>query len=194
MSVVSSAPLPLGRTVAQTVVLFGIPPTESIPAICQFALALLSAGNRLPIMALSLPPELGDVGDKGSFPTLRAVLLGAVPTGRVASICPLFICQMVSEPVSWSSHMISLVPSPLKSPIAATTEFVGSFGRSRPLEIWPPRISQTAICPVAVLRQRISLVPSPLKSPTPTTNQSFKLPVTGRGISAATWAPFINQS
>src|SRR5580692_7597699 len=115
MCVESSAPPPIGLTLAQTVVLFGIPPTESIPAICQFALALLSAGNRLPIMALSLPPELGDVGDKGSFPTLRAVLLGAVPTGRVASICPLFICQMVSEPVSWFSHMMSLVPSPLKS-------------------------------------------------------------------------------
>src|SRR5690348_9578892 len=52
---VESSP-PLGLRVAQIVVLFGIPPTESMPAIRQFALALLSAG-RTP----SPPPEAGAV-------------------------------------------------------------------------------------------------------------------------------------
>src|SRR6516162_2124271 len=57
---VESSP-PLGLRVAQTVVLFGIPPTESMPAICQFALALLSAGRRVPILPLPPPPEPGVV-------------------------------------------------------------------------------------------------------------------------------------
>jgi hypothetical protein len=39
-----------GLTVAHTVVLFGMPPTESIPAELQFADAFRSAGSRL------LPP------------------------------------------------------------------------------------------------------------------------------------------
>src|SRR6516162_9143095 len=52
---VESSP-PLGPRVAQTVVLLGIPPTESMPAICQFALALLSAGRTFPP-----PPEPGAV-------------------------------------------------------------------------------------------------------------------------------------
>src|ERR1700722_3176865 len=61
----SSAPPPRGLTVAQAVVRFGMPPTESIPAICQFALASRSPG-RMP------PPSL--VGDA----TVIGILLCAV--------------------------------------------------------------------------------------------------------------------
>src|SRR3954468_2543657 len=67
MCVVSSAPPPMGLTLAQTVVLFGIPPTESMPAICQFALALPLPGSRPPTPPLPLPPELGVVIAIGIF-------------------------------------------------------------------------------------------------------------------------------
>src|SRR5579864_6422538 len=52
MFAVSSLPAPSGLTVLQTVVRFGMPPTESIPAICQFALASRSAG-RMPTPSLA---------------------------------------------------------------------------------------------------------------------------------------------
>src|SRR5580700_9492746 len=45
MLVVSSAPLPLGLTVAQTLVRFGMPPVDSMPAIFQLALASRSGGK-----------------------------------------------------------------------------------------------------------------------------------------------------
>src|SRR6185437_12912873 len=52
MFAVSSLPAPSGLTVLQTMVRFGMPPTESIPAACQFGLASRSAG-RMPRPSLS---------------------------------------------------------------------------------------------------------------------------------------------
>src|SRR4029079_9158273 len=53
MLVVSSLPPPRGLTVAHTVVLLGIPPTERIPAIRQFAPASRS-GGRMPACASAI--------------------------------------------------------------------------------------------------------------------------------------------
>src|SRR5579863_744361 len=52
MWAVSSLPAPSGLTVLQTVVRLGMPPTESIPAACQFALASRS-GGRMPTPSLA---------------------------------------------------------------------------------------------------------------------------------------------
>src|SRR3954451_22257833 len=50
---VSSRPLPSGLMIAHTAVRLGMPPTESIPAICQFTLASRSDDRRLPALLLA---------------------------------------------------------------------------------------------------------------------------------------------
>src|SRR5579864_9777516 len=57
MLAVSSVPLPSGLTVAHTVVRFGIPPADSMPALCQFADALRSADSTVVPPPEELPPE-----------------------------------------------------------------------------------------------------------------------------------------
>src|SRR3984893_85202 len=84
---VSSWPFPSGLTVAQTVVRFGMPPTESIPAICQFALASRSGGSRvlLPSLAVIISACV-----KGEFETPiseATILMLYEPTGTTPLVC-----------------------------------------------------------------------------------------------------------
>src|SRR5438270_6012164 len=78
---VSSRPFPSGLTVAQTVVRFGMPHTESIPAIRQFALAFRSGGSKvlLPSVAVIVSACV-----KGEFETPiseATILMLYEPTG-----------------------------------------------------------------------------------------------------------------
>src|SRR4051794_30074790 len=57
MLAVSSWPLPRGLTVLQTVARFGMPPTDSSPAFCQFADASRSGGSRPLAPPPPPPPE-----------------------------------------------------------------------------------------------------------------------------------------
>src|ERR1700691_381187 len=72
-----------------------------------------------------------------------------------------------------STQRISLLPSPLKSPVPATDHVSGMVPTLVVLEFVGvvPFISQIATVPLLLLRHRMSAMPSPLKSPTPTTDQ-----------------------
>src|SRR6516165_413826 len=59
MLAASSRPPPIGLTVGHTVVRFGMPPTESSPAMRQLALASRSTGRML-------PPLLGGNASQGA--------------------------------------------------------------------------------------------------------------------------------
>src|ERR1700733_906256 len=84
------------------------------------------------------------------------------------SVVP-FMNQMAVSP-EVSRHRMSLMPSPLKSPVAATDQTADKlpmpelFG----FKIVVPFISQITMSPEPS-RNRMSLLPSPLKSPVPAT-------------------------
>src|SRR5690242_14264589 len=80
--------------------------------------------------------------------------------------------QSVSWPVLWR-HKMSLCPSPLKSPTAATVQSEETPTVAAPFGLNPPFAfpSQSVSNPLS-LRQRMSSRPSPLKSPVPATCQS----------------------
>src|SRR3954454_23572338 len=95
---VSSRPFPSGLIVGHSLVRLGIPPTESIPAICQFSLASLSDNRRLPALLLArdapqeavmpplLPMQLQVHGPipvtMGAAPVLHRLVVGALVTVR----------------------------------------------------------------------------------------------------------------
>src|ERR1700730_8492883 len=150
MLVVSSCPPPLGITVAHTVVRLGIPPTESMPAIFQFALASRSAGSRL----LS--------------PWRMMLQLVGITTRLFADVlCVPFISQTTTDPSLMLRQRISLLPSPLKSAVPAMTQLLAIVAISGLDVIWVPFISQSASDPALELLHRISLCPCSLKSPIP---------------------------
>src|SRR5271157_1538508 len=90
-----------------------------------------------------------------------------------------------------SRQRMSLMPSPLKSPIPATVHSLGEALPIAPDDMTvAPFISQTARLPL-LSSQRMSPMPSPLKSPVPTTDQLVgMLPTLA---DEATADPFINQ-
>src|ERR1700728_3744587 len=94
-----------------------------------------------------------------------------VPRPAPDAIVVPFMNQMARSPLV-SRQRISLLPSPLKSPVSATAHTVDRFPTDElfGFKIVVPLISQIAKSPL-VSSQRMSDIPSPLKSPTPTTDQ-----------------------
>src|SRR5262249_56455841 len=83
--------------------------------------------------------------------------VAAVPFMSHSTICPV-VALLQST---------SVLPSPLKSPVCATTHGLAATP-APPLPITlVPLMSQTTVRPLAVLYQRMSLLPSPSKSPVP---------------------------
>src|SRR5260370_21683802 len=67
-----------------------------------------------------------------------------------------------------SCQRMSLLPSPLKSPVPTIFHTLGgAFPTPAACVTCAPFISQIATSPVAVFRHRMSPLPSPLKSPVP---------------------------
>src|SRR6185369_16235954 len=93
---------------------------------------------------------------------------------------------LANPPFAWPSHSVndplslrqstSFLPSPLKSPVPATCQLVGTtFQALASLLVKPPlpsRFASHSVKEPLSLRQRISSLPSPSKSPVPTTCQS----------------------
>ena len=80
-----------------------------------------------------------------------------------------FMRQMLTSPLLLR-HMMSVFPSPLKSPVAATVQLVGITPKSALDAMTPPFMNQMFTSPLE-LRQRMSVLPSPLKSPVPMMDQ-----------------------
>ena len=93
-------------------------------------------------------------------------LVGTLPRPGVETTCVPFINQIDTSPAVLR-HRMSLLPSPLKSPVSAIVQLVGTLPRCRPETTCVPFINQIATSPLA-LRHRMSVLPSPLKSPVPT--------------------------
>src|SRR5450631_2175456 len=91
---------------------------------------------------------------------------------------------------------MSLLPSPLKSPVPTMDQTVGAFPTnegSPGFNTLVPFISQITTLPL-VSRQRMSLLPSPLKSPVPTMDQTVGTFPTNEGPPGfKTLVPFISQ-
>src|SRR5579872_2411986 len=70
-----------------------------------------------------------------------------------------------------SRQRMSLLPSPLKSPVSDTDHDVGTLPM-KVLDVTPPLPLSSQIATLPVLsRHRMSVLPSPLKSPEPTIDQ-----------------------
>src|SRR5215470_11543296 len=94
-----------------------------------------------------------------------------------------------------SCHTMSLLPSPLKSPVPTIDQVVGTFPIPAVLgfKTVVPFISQIAILPLVVSRHRMSHLPSPLKSPVPTMDQLVGTLPTPAVLGFKTVVPFISQ-
>src|SRR5215470_17944294 len=91
-----------------------------------------------------------------------------------------------------SRQRMSLLPSPLKSPVSTIDQLVGAEPTAAACMTCAPFISQIAAASPLLSRHRISLLPSPLKSPVPTIDQ-----LVGAFPTPAAWvtcAPFISQT
>src|SRR5258707_10488823 len=101
-------------------------------------------------------------------------MMGTFPTPAALGFKTLvpFMNQIATLPLLASRHRMSLLPSPLKSPVPTTDQVVGTFPTPAVLgfKTVVPFISQIATLPL-VSRQSMSHLPSPLKSPGPTTDQ-----------------------
>src|ERR1700722_10415469 len=90
------------------------------------------------------------------------------PSPPADNIAAPFISQIEVSPLL-SCQTTSSMPSPLKSPVPTTDQFVGMFPIPAVDATCTPFMNQMAVLPVAS-RQRMSLLPSPLKSAIPTTD------------------------
>src|ERR1700730_11063251 len=99
---VSSWPPPRGLTVAQTAVRLGIPWTESMPAMCQFALAFRSAGSKLlPFVAvIASLCVAGELKTPISEATMLILYEPAGTTPLVSSVLPAIWNLAASGPLS----------------------------------------------------------------------------------------------
>src|SRR5450830_602125 len=87
------------------------------------------------------------------------------PRDAPVGVAP-FINQIAVLPLV-SRQRMSLMPSPLKSPVSTMDQLVGTVPTNAPPVGVAPLMNQIATLPL-VSRQRRSLLPSPLKSPVPT--------------------------
>src|SRR5258707_5616622 len=123
-------------------------------------------------------------------------MMGTFPTPAALGFKTLvpFMNQIATLPLVVSRHRISLLPSPLKSPVPTTDQVVGTFPTPAVLgfKMVVPCISQIATLPL-VSRQRMSHLPSPLKSPVPTMDQVVGTFPTPAVLGFKTVVPFISQ-
>src|SRR5260221_3871709 len=98
------------------------------------------------------------------------------PSGRSKALtpgdcvtCVPFTNQIATLPLV-SCQRMSLLPSPLKSPVSTIDQVVGADPRPTDIMNSAASISHTATAPLAS-RHRMSLLPSPLESPVPITDQ-----------------------
>src|SRR5258708_17256791 len=123
-------------------------------------------------------------------------MMGTFPTPAALGFKTLvpFMNQIATLPLVVSRHRISLLPSPLKSPVPTIDQVVGTFPTPAVLgfETVVPFISQIATLPL-VSRQRMSHLPSPLKSPVPTIDQVVGTFPTPAVLGFKTMMPFISQ-
>src|SRR6267378_2774221 len=90
--------------------------------------------------------------------------VGTFPAPAACATCVPFMNQIATSPFV-SCQRISLLPSPLKSPVPTIFHTLGgAFPTPADWVTWAPFISQIATSPVVVFCQRMSPVPSPLKS------------------------------
>src|SRR5215470_14359134 len=84
-----------------------------------------------------------------------------------------FISHIATSPVVVFRQRMSLLPSPLKSPVSTMDQVVATFPTPAALKFKTvvPYISQIATSPVLASRQRMSVEPLPSKSPVPTMTQ-----------------------
>src|SRR5262249_16067988 len=89
---------------------------------------------------------------------------------------PITVVPLISHtrtcPVLVLYQRMSLIPSPLKSPVSTIVHGLAAEPGEPPPMIVAPLISHITVWPFVVLYQRMSLIPSPLKSPVPATTQS----------------------
>src|SRR5262249_34035953 len=76
----------------------------------------------------------------------------------------LFNSHVSTCPVALLYQRMSLLPSPLKSPVSAIVQGLGAEPGEPPPITDVPFQSQITTCPLLPLSQRISIIPSPLKS------------------------------
>src|SRR6516165_5723297 len=87
----------------------------------------------------------------------------------------LWTSHTTSWPVMGLSQRMSLLPSPLKSPVSTICQGGGGAKAGEPEkknDLPSLVMSHTSTCRVMVLNQRMSVLPSKLKSPVPTITQS----------------------
>src|SRR5215831_15267628 len=102
-----------------------------------------------------------------------------VPTPSAELTIPLLFMNQIPTPLPLAERRMSLMPSPLKSPVPAMLQVPTGSVASPLADLIVPLlfISQTATAPL-VWYQRMSHTPSPLKSPVPATVQSLGSPPT----------------
>src|SRR5229473_476031 len=91
--------------------------------------------------------------------------VGIFPTPADCETCGPFMNQIATLPLL-SCQRMSLLPSPLKSPVPTIDQVVGAEPRPADCRSCAPFISHTATLPLPSA-QRMSPLPSPLKSPVP---------------------------
>src|SRR5712691_3511029 len=96
--------------------------------------------------------------------------VGIFPTPADCETCAPFMNHIATLPLL-SCQRMSLLPSPLKSPVPTIDQVVGAFPTPADCVTCAPFISQIATLPL-VSRHRTSPLPSPSKSPVPTTDQT----------------------
>src|SRR5262249_21738331 len=82
-----------------------------------------------------------------------------------------FNSQISTSPVNWLIQRMSVLPSPLKSPVCEANQAVGAEPGEPPPITLAPFISRPTTSPSILLYQKLSAVPSPLTSPLPGTSQ-----------------------
>src|SRR6516225_6656523 len=108
--------------------------------------------------------------------------LVSVPLMNQINTCPVVVLR----------QRMSLIPSPLKSPVPTITQSVVTLpGTPLPITL-ATSISQISTSPLLVLYQRMSVLPSPLKSPVPATVQG--LPGVKREPPPITLVPLVSQT
>src|SRR5262245_41491981 len=105
-----------------------------------------------------------------------------------------FNSQISTCPVDWLIQRMSVLPSPLKSPVPLGNQSVVAVPGEPPPMTLAPSISQIKICPLMLLYQMMSALPSLLTSPVPMSSQLFiGGTVPAEPLAGSTVVPFISQ-
>src|SRR5262245_35584434 len=102
------------------------------------------------------------------------------PRLAVELTCRPFMTQITTVPVVLSRQRMSVLPSPLKSPVSTIDQLLGTVPRPAVCVICPLLTSQIATLAVVPSRHRMSL----LVAPTPLKSDTNDLPIGGHGAEA----------